>query len=214
MMTSTQLAAGRSAALIRLRTTGTNFLLSVMFAFFAYAAFLDWQRNGRIQALILVAQELLIVGLVITRRGSTAQSRSLWDWAVALIGTGAPLLLRPGLALPGLTPIGIGLQILSALLATVALGSLGRSFGIVAANRGIRTSGLYRFVRHPLYGSYLIGYVGFLAGNLSMRNVVLIAATSLCHYLRAVAEERILLDDPEYRAYAASVSCRFIPHRF
>jgi hypothetical protein len=32
--------------IIRLRTTGTNFLLSVMFAFFAYAAFLDWQRNG------------------------------------------------------------------------------------------------------------------------------------------------------------------------
>jgi hypothetical protein len=74
MKTSTQLAAGRSAALIRIRTTGTNFLLSVMFALFAYAAFLDWQRNGRIQALILVAQELLIVGLVITRRGSTAQS--------------------------------------------------------------------------------------------------------------------------------------------
>ena len=42
---------------------------------------------------------------------------------------------------------------------------------------------------------------------------MLIAATSLCHYLRAVAEERILLDDPEYRAYASSVSCRFIPHR-
>jgi hypothetical protein len=135
MKTSTQLAAGRSAALIWIRTTGTNFLLSVMFAFFAYAAFLDWQRNGRIQALILVAEELLIVGLVITRRGSTAQSRSLWDWAVALIGTGAPLLLRPGLALPGLTPIGRGRQ-------------------------------------------------------------------------------RILLDDPDYRAYAASVSCRFIPHRF
>ena len=72
----------------------------------------------------LVAQELLIVGLVITRRSSTVQSRSLSDWAVALIGTGAPLLLRPGLALPGLTPIGIGLQILSALLATVRSGAL------------------------------------------------------------------------------------------
>src|SRR5262249_27312878 len=78
MKASTQPATGLSAALLRLRTTGTNFLLSVMFAFFAYAAFLDWQRNGRIQALILVAQELVIVGLVITRRGSTAQSRSPW----------------------------------------------------------------------------------------------------------------------------------------
>ena len=71
---------------------------------------LSWIGSGTAASrpLILVAEELLIVGLVITRRGSTAQSRSLWDWAVALIGTGAPLLLRPGLALPGLTPIGRG----------------------------------------------------------------------------------------------------------
>jgi protein-S-isoprenylcysteine O-methyltransferase Ste14 len=101
-----------------------------------------------------------------------------------------------------------------ALLATLAVISLGRSFGIVAANRGVRTTGFYRFVRHPLYGSYMISYLGFLVGNLSILNVLLVFLTVLCQYARAVAEERILLQDPAYRAYAQRVHYRFIPYIF
>ncbi len=92
----------------------------------------------------------------------------------------------------------------------MAVISLGRSFGIVAANRGVRTTGFYRFVRHPLYGSYLVGYLGFLLGNLSIWNVSLIVLTVLCQYARARAEERVLLQDPAYQAYAQQVRYRFI----
>jgi protein-S-isoprenylcysteine O-methyltransferase Ste14 len=198
----------------RLRFIGSNILIGVLFAFFAYAAFLSWRKSGHIQSLVLAFQELLIVGLAITRHHSLVESRSLWDWVVALLGTAAPLLQRPGLALTALEPIGLALQILGAVLATIAVASLGRSFGIVAANRGVRTSGFYRFVRHPLYGSYLVGYLGFLLGNLSIWNVALIAITILCQYVRAVAEERILLQDPIYQAYARQVRYRFIPYIF
>lgn len=152
--------------------------------------------------------------LAITRHRSIEESRSAWDWAVALVGTGAPLLQRPGLALPFLAPIGLVLQLVGTLLATAAVISLGRSFGIVAANRGVRTSGFYRFVRHPLYGSYMVGYIGFLLGNLSVLNALLIILTVACQYARAVAEERILLRDPAYQAYAQQVRRRFIPYIF
>jgi protein-S-isoprenylcysteine O-methyltransferase Ste14 len=198
----------------RLQFIGSNILIGVLFAFFAYAAFLSWRNTGHIQSLILAFQELLIVGLAITRHHSIVESRSIWDWGVALLGTAAPLLQRPGLELPALEPIGLGLQIIGTVLATIAVASLGRSFGIVAANRGVRTSGFYRFVRHPLYGSYMVGYFGFLLGNLSIWNIALIAITILCQYARAVAEERILLQDPVYQAYARQVRYRFIPYIF
>ena len=198
----------------RLRVISSNLLSGVLFALFAYAAFRTWQQTGHVQSLILAFQELLIVGLAITRHYSIAESRSLWDWQVALIGTAAPLLQRAGFTLPELEPIGLILQAAGTLLATFAVISLGRSFGIIAANRGVRTAGLYRFVRHPLYGSYMIGYLGFLLGNLSFWNVSLIVLTVLCQYARAAAEERILLQDPAYQAYVQRVRYRFIPYIF
>jgi protein-S-isoprenylcysteine O-methyltransferase Ste14 len=70
---------------------------------------------------------------------------------------------------------------------------------------------LYRFVRHPLYGSYAIGYLGFLLGNPTLLNIALIAVTFACQYLRAVAEERVLARDPAYQEYMRKVRYRFIP---
>jgi len=198
----------------RLLFVGSNILIGILFAFFAYASFRSWWATGHVQSLILAFQELLIVGLTITRRSSIVESRSAWDWAVALVGTAAPLLQQPGPALATLVPVGLALQLAGAILATLAIVSLGRSFGIVAANRGVRTSGFYRFVRHPLYGSYIVGYIGFLIGNATLQNVLLIALTLLCQYARAVAEERILLQDPAYQAYAQRVRYRFIPYIF
>jgi protein-S-isoprenylcysteine O-methyltransferase Ste14 len=197
-----------------LRVAAANCLLGILFALFAYAAFTSWRATGHVQSLILAFQELLIVGLAVSRRPSLAETRAPWDWLVAFIGTAAPLLQRPGLSLPALEPFGLALQLIGTILATIAVASLGRSFGIVAANRGVRTSGLYRFVRHPLYGSYMVGYFGFLLGNLSLLNIALIWLTILCQYTRAVAEERILLRDPEYQAYAQRVRYRFIPYLF
>src|SRR5262245_54535743 len=200
----------------RILFIGSNILIGVLFAFFAYAAFLSWRTTGHIQSLILAFQELLIVGLAITRHHSVAETRSIWDWTVALLGTAAPLLQRPAppaieeaapllqqplLTGPLLDSLGLLFQIVGAILATIAIFSLGRSFGIVAANRGVRTSGFYRFVRHPLYGSYLVGYFGFLLGNLSIWNIAMIAITTLCQYARAIAEERVLLQDPVYQSY-------------
>lgn len=207
-------ASPAPAPAARIRIMLTNVLIGALFALFAYSAFLNWRRTGQIQMLLLAFQELLIVVLAITRHRSIEESRSLWDWAVALVGTGAPLLQRPGLAVDPLASIGLGVQLIGTLLATVAVVSLGRSFGIVAANRGVRTSGFYRFVRHPLYGSYMVGYIGFLLGNLSVLNVLMIALTVACQYARAVAEERILLRDPAYQAYAERVRWRFIPFLF
>jgi protein-S-isoprenylcysteine O-methyltransferase Ste14 len=193
----------------------TNVLLGALFALFAMAAFISWRNAGHIQMLLLAVQEAIIVWLVVTRRRSREASTAWRDRLVAILGTAAPLLQRAGDSpLPELELVGSIVQIVGVALALVATVSLGRSFGIVAANRGVRTGGLYRFVRHPLYGSYTIGYLGFLIGNPTLWNIALIAIAFACQYLRAVAEERVLARDPEYAAYMQRVRYRFIPFIF
>lgn len=213
--TASSTSAPRESRLGQAQAVLGNALLGVLFAFFAMAAYQSWQQSGHIQMLLLAVQEAVIVGLLITRRRTNEVSTSAWDWAVALVGTAAPLLQRPAdPPFPALEPLGIAIQILGAALSLGATVSLGRSFGIVAANRGVQTSGLYRIVRHPLYGSYLVGYIGFLIGSGTPLNVALIIFAVVCQYLRARSEERVLLRDPAYQAYAARVRYRFFPGVF
>jgi protein-S-isoprenylcysteine O-methyltransferase Ste14 len=91
------------------------------------------------------------------------------------------------------------------------LGALGRSFGIVAANRGVKTAGLYSFVRHPAYTGYLVSYLGYVGENPSLRNAVLLVAGTAAQVVRISEEERMLSFDQAYRAYLARVRRRLIP---
>jgi protein-S-isoprenylcysteine O-methyltransferase Ste14 len=192
-----------------------NVLLGVLFTVFAYAAFLSWRDGGHPQMLLLAIQEGIIVGLVVIRRRVRDASIAWWDRVVAIAGTAAPLLQRAEpTSIIGLELAGSALQLAGIGLSLFATISLGRSFGIVAANRGVRTMGLYRFVRHPLYGSYAVSYLGFLLGNPSIWNFAMIATAVLCQYLRATAEERVLMRDPEYQAYMERVRFRFFPYIF
>ncbi len=199
----------------RILELASNVTLGGLLAYFAYASFLAWDHGrGHVQMLILAIQESFMVILAIARRQSRDASKNPKDWALAFIGSAAPLLQRPGITMPALEPVGIGIQLFGTVLATFAVASLGRSYGLVPANRGIQTTGFYRFVRHPLYGSYLVCYFGFLLGSFSLQNLALIFATFACQYLRAVAEERILSRDPEYAAYMQKVTKRFVPFLF
>jgi protein-S-isoprenylcysteine O-methyltransferase Ste14 len=93
----------------------------------------------------------------------------------------------------------------------VALGALGRSFGIVAANRGIKTRGLYARVRHPAYSGYLVSYLGYVAESPSARNIALLVVGTGAQLVRMSEEERMLKLDDAYRAYLARVRRRLIP---
>lgn len=216
-MTLPPLAAQASSPLsllVRFRHIGINVLIGVLYTFFAYASFNRWFYTGNMGALLLAIQETIIVSFVILRRRSFEETKVFWEWLVAIGGTAAPLLLRPVDAVTSLEPFGAGIQFVGMLVTVAALLSLRRSFGVVAANRGVRTGGLYRFVRHPLYGSYIIGYAGFLLGNFTVWNVLIVVLMFMCQYLRTRAEEHILLKDPAYQVYAASIRYRFLPFIF
>ncbi len=97
-------------------------------------------------------------------------------------------------------------------LQVYAMLSLNRSIGFVAANRGIKTGGMYRFVRHPLYCAYIIAFFGFLMNHPSAHNICVYSIMVLLLFMRAIAEERLLTKNDEYRAYSKKVRWRLIPY--
>lgn len=88
---------------------------------------------------------------------------------------------------------------------------LARSFGVVPANRGVRTIGLYRLVRHPMYLGYMINHVGFLLIFPGLWNVAIVALAWSLLWVRIGEEEKVLMRDPAYREYASRVRARLVP---
>jgi protein-S-isoprenylcysteine O-methyltransferase Ste14 len=134
-----------------------------------------------------------------------------YGWAIAIIGTCAPLLIAPGgdTWIPAAATV--GLMSFGLLCSISAKIFLRRSFGIVPANRGVQREGPYRAVRHPIYFGYLLAQIGFFCVNVSVVNAVVYSACWLAMVLRIRAEEEILSLDPDYAAYQQTVRSRLIP---
>jgi protein-S-isoprenylcysteine O-methyltransferase Ste14 len=203
------LAARRPLAM-RVVTSGP---IAVLWLLFALANLSHWRTTHRPIGLGATVQELAIATLFIARRSPWVVSRSPVAWAAAAIGTFGMLAARPAYhPLGGLELLYGGVQVVGALVAVAAVISLGRSFGIVAANRGIRTGGLYRIVRHPLYSAYLLTETGYLLENPSFRNWCLFGVVFVFQAVRIVEEERTLAEDPAYRDYCLRVRSRVVPY--
>jgi protein-S-isoprenylcysteine O-methyltransferase Ste14 len=191
----------------------TSAPVAILWLFFAVANFENWRATHRPIGLGATALELLVATLFIVRRTPWIVSRSPRAWAAAAIGTFGMLAARPAYHPVGGLELLYGvLQGVGAVLAATAVISLGRSFGIVAANRGIRTGGPYRFVRHPLYSAYILTETGYLLENPSLRNWCLFAVVMAFQAVRIVEEERTLAEDPAYREYRERVRSRILPY--
>jgi len=92
--------------------------------------------------------------------------------------------------------------------------SLGRSFGLMPANRGIVSTGLYRWLRHPIYAGYLVTHLAFVAAHATIWNVAVLVVADVALLVRAVIEERTLALDPAYASYQQRVRWRVCPGIF
>jgi protein-S-isoprenylcysteine O-methyltransferase Ste14 len=95
-----------------------------------------------------------------------------------------------------------------------AKASLGRSFGLLPAQRGMVASGPYRIARHPMYLGYVIGQTGFVLVNFSLQNLLILLGIYMALWLRISREEAVLATSADYRAYQERVRWRLLPHVF
>ncbi|HXW05810.1 MAG TPA: methyltransferase [Vicinamibacterales bacterium] len=190
-------------------------VIVVLFTLMAVNIALDFAKTGRPTGLLLLASEALVVVLTVVRRAPADVDRSVRARVLTIISTMGPPLVRPASLVP-LAPEAFTVALSICGLSVVIAGklSLGRSFGLMPANRGIVCSGLYRLVRHPIYMGYLMTHVGFLAAHPSVNNIVLLATADIALLARAVCEERTLARDPGYRAYQQRVRWRVAPGLF
>ncbi len=199
----------------------------------------SWSSSERFANLLLGASfSLLGVAHVMRADAAERQSPALWTVLALSVAVGILFVRRgevrrePGWsillrALPALViPIGVDAVTppldqwpLSAELAFAAGGaltaaallSLGRSFAILPAVRGIVTSGPYRVVRHPAYAGELVMVAACVLARPGWMTLAPLALGVPLVALRVDAEERLLRGEPDYEAYARRVRWRLLP---
>ncbi len=180
-------------------------------AVFFYAHGTHAYHSHNLSNIFFALEQGLLVWMFLTRRRSQATSQRPWDWVVATLGGWLPLVMRPHESGGMLELYGSGIQVVGLTCVIVSFCTLGRSFGVVAANRGLKVGGPYRFVRHPIYFSHSITLMGFVIANLWWFNIVLVLAITLFQVLRINAEERILTATSDYKTYKEHVRWRLLP---
>jgi protein-S-isoprenylcysteine O-methyltransferase Ste14 len=200
----------RNSTLASALRIGSTVVLVLAYGLMAYACYRKFTDSGSINMLGLFAINTVFIAMFISRRDATDISTSPAVWLIAFGGTLLPLLMRPNGG-GHFTPVGNVIQLAGILGIMASILSLRRSFGIVPANRGIRTQGLYNLVRHPLYASELLALTGSAIASPSLWNVSLWLCEIALQLARAFAEERLLSQDPSYLQYRSRVKYRLIP---
>jgi len=187
-------------------------LLALAWALFAVVSWMAWRSTGDFVVLLLFCVNTLFAVLFVSRRNSTAVTDNPKDWMITAATILLSFMLRVSATenVPALMA-SRALQAVGVTIIIISLLSLGRSFGLVPANRGIKTKGLYTYVRHPLYSGEMLFYLGFAVGNPSLANILLMLSIFIGLHLRAGAEERLLQKDNIYTQYLKTVRFRFFP---
>jgi protein-S-isoprenylcysteine O-methyltransferase Ste14 len=190
-------------------------LIVTLFSSMAMRLAQDAAHTGRVTGILLLASEAMVVALTLVRRSAMSVDRTWRARLLTAFSTFGPPLVKPN-SLEAMAP-----EVITVLISAIGLmivvggkASLGRSFGLIPANRGVVSTGLYRFVRHPIYLGYLLTHVGFVVANPLNWNWAILLAADAALMKRAVLEERTLAQDPAYVSYMQRTRWRVVPGLF
>jgi protein-S-isoprenylcysteine O-methyltransferase Ste14 len=189
--------------------------VGALFALLSVNLLAEFARTGHITVLLLLVSEVLVVILTLVRRPAQLIDRSVVAAVMTTVSVAAPPMLRASDA-PSLAPDIVTALVSAAGVLLVIFGklTLGRSFGLVPANRGVVARGPYNIVRHPIYAGYLVAHVAFLAAHPGPWNVAIVLVGDTALIMRALIEERVLAKDVAYQAYCRRVGWHLVPGVF
>ena len=147
-----------------------------------------------------------VVLLFMLRRDAMRVGNS-FEGLVALGGTFAVSFLKgPDLRDTQLLPSLI--QVAALLGWAWALFTLGRSFGVVPADRGLVSHGPYRLVRHPIYAFEALFFATYFYLSPNLYNAVILVVANMLQVIRILREEMII---EGYAEYKTRVRWRILP---
>src|SRR6266496_1010988 len=153
-----------------------------------------WQSAGRAQGPFLIYMDLCA------------------DAATA--GSGFVGVYWPGSLASFVAVLGLLIAVVGAVLVVSGVLSLGRSFTPLPRPRArtrLRQGGIFRLVRHPVYGGTILLALGWSLADAPL-GLVPTALLAVLFDLKARREETWLIERfPEYAAYRARTPRRFVP---
>lgn len=165
-------------------------------------------------SIVLVAQALVFLATMVSRKTPVRVSTNPWFWLLTFVETYwlfvVIIVVRHGRAI---VPhwASDSLATFSLLLMIWARLSLGRSIGLVPAQRSLVNHGAYEYVRHPIYVATSLNLVAVGLNGFSPTNLVIVALGVFWFWLKSIVEESYLRSDPQYAEYMRRVRWRWLP---
>jgi len=207
-MATAQASLPRRRQIIRALVKPGNTLPAIVWLFLVLnqAANSGFPPSISTGGLVVINTTALVLFMV---RRDASKVGSLAEGVLAVSGTFVASFLKDAGQLHDAKLIPTLIQMAGLLGWAAALATLGRSFGVVPADRGLVSHGPYRFVRHPIYAFEALFFLGYLMAVPTPRSFIVIAAWTVLQVGRIIREERIL---GGYDQYRQQVRWRLIPY--
>ena len=206
-MATAQASLPRRRQIIRALIKPGNTLPAIVWLFLVLnqAANSGFPPSISTAGLVVINTTALVLFMI---RRDASKVGNLAEGVVAVSGTFVASFLKDAGQLHDARLLPTVVQVAGLLGWAAALATLGRSFGIVPADRGLVRHGPYHFVRHPIYAFEALFFLGYLMAVPTPRSFIVIAVWSVLQVARIVREERIL---GGYEQYRQQVRWRLIP---
>lgn len=174
----------------KVKTDLGKYFGSAMMIGFGVLAFYRWHQTQLIFFLLLVLRDFA-AGYFFIKRKPAQIKAPLLSSLLAYISSAMPLLYFGPVAASKLSFLASDLlSIVGFLMVVFATLELGTSIGISPTNRGMVRSGIYRYVKHPMYLGYAFSEFGLTLVN--PMNIILWGVSCGLYLMRAHQEKYVL----------------------
>ena len=199
-----------------LKSAGFGVLLFLVWGAFSLRNGMRLSREFTFIGALWFIYNVTISLLFLIRTRPIAVSMNPVHWVVGLVTSFSGFLFSPQMTTNNAAVMASAdsLIVAAILLGIATALTLGRSYDFLPALRGVKTGGVYRIVRHPMYLSSIAIKLGYTLRHGSIYNVLLLVCVVILYDRRARYEEQVMSRSNAYADYLKKVRYRFLPRLY